>query len=88
MPGILISEVLGSIALIIHTCEKCSNICVHFCSEYPVWRGKGPLIPFKIHFLGLKYSILRILIIIPFEAVMGLLGKFIMEALDKREASA
>lgn len=52
------------------------------------WSGKGPLIPLEIHFLGLKFSILRILIIIPFAVIMGLLGEFIMEALDKRDASA
>jgi hypothetical protein len=52
------------------------------------WSGKGPLIPLEIHFLGLKFSILRILLIVPFAVIMGLLGEFIMEVLDKRDASA
>ena len=52
------------------------------------WSGKGPLIPLEIHFLGIKFSLLRIFIIIPFSVLMGLLGEFIMEVLEKRDASA
>lgn len=50
------------------------------------WSGKGPLIPLEIHFLGVKFSILRILIIIPFSVIMGLLGELIMETLEKRDS--
>ncbi|MDH7484481.1 MAG: hypothetical protein QHH01_07625 [Spirochaetales bacterium] len=52
------------------------------------WSGKGPLIPLEIYFLGLKFSVLRILMIIPFSVVMGLLGEFIMEVLEKRKTTA
>jgi uncharacterized membrane protein YraQ (UPF0718 family) len=43
------------------------------------WAGKAPLLPLEIRFLGWKFAVLRIGLIIPFAIVMGLLGEFILE---------
>jgi uncharacterized membrane protein YraQ (UPF0718 family) len=43
------------------------------------WGGKAPLLPLEITFLGWKFSVLRICLIIPFAIVIGLLGEFILE---------
>lgn len=43
------------------------------------WSGKAPLLPLEIAFLGWRFSILRISLIIPLAIVMGLLSEFILE---------
>ncbi len=43
------------------------------------WAGKAPLLPLEIRFLGWKFAVLRIGLIIPLAIVMGLLGEFILE---------
>jgi len=47
------------------------------------WSGKAPLLPLEIHFLGWKFAILRISLIIPFAISMGLLGELTLERLEK-----
>lgn len=43
------------------------------------WGGKAPLLPLEIHFLGWRFAVARISLIIPFAIVMGWLGEFIIE---------
>ncbi|MGQ9546354.1 MAG: permease [Dehalococcoidia bacterium] len=43
------------------------------------WAGKAPLLPLEIEFLGWKFAVLRICLIIPFAVVLGLLGEFILQ---------
>jgi len=43
------------------------------------WAGKAPLLPLEIRFLGWKFAVLRIGLIIPLAIVMGLLGEFILK---------
>lgn len=43
------------------------------------WAGKAPLLPLEIRFLGWKFAVLRVFLIIPFAIVMGILGEFILE---------
>ena len=49
------------------------------------WSGKAPLLPLEIAFLGWKFAILRISIIIPFAIAMGLLSEFILERWKPRK---
>ncbi len=48
------------------------------------WSGKAPLIPLEIHFLGLKFTILRTILIIPMALIIGITGELILEAWEKR----
>jgi uncharacterized membrane protein YraQ (UPF0718 family) len=43
------------------------------------WGGKAPLLPLEIHFLGLKFAVIRLVLIIPTALFTGLLGEFILE---------
>ena len=46
------------------------------------WAGKAPLIPLEIEFLGIKFAILRIVLIIPLALLLGLLGEKILIRLE------
>jgi len=48
------------------------------------WAGKAPLLPLEIEFLGWKFAVLRISLIIPFAVVMGLLSQFVLEKWQDR----
>ena len=43
------------------------------------WGGKAPLLPLEIEFLGIKFAIMRILLIIPLSLTIGILGEFIIK---------
>jgi hypothetical protein len=47
------------------------------------WGGKAPLLPLEIEFLGWRFAVLRICLIIPFAVVMGLLSQFILGKLQR-----
>ncbi|MGQ9616480.1 MAG: permease [Spirochaetota bacterium] len=47
------------------------------------WAGKAPLLPLEIEFLGWRFAILRICLIIPFAITMGLLSQFVLEKCKK-----
>jgi uncharacterized membrane protein YraQ (UPF0718 family) len=49
------------------------------------WGGKAPLLPLEIEFLGWKFAILRISLIIPFAIVMGLVSQFVLERKEERK---
>ncbi len=44
------------------------------------WSGKAPLIPLEIHFLGLHFTILRTIMVIPMALIIGVVGELILEA--------
>jgi len=48
------------------------------------WGGKAPLLPLEIEFLGWRFAVLRICLIIPFAIVMGLLSQFVLEKWQDR----
>jgi uncharacterized membrane protein YraQ (UPF0718 family) len=48
------------------------------------WGGKAPLLPLEIEFLGWRFAVLRIGLIIPFAVVMGLSSQFILEKWQDR----
>lgn len=48
------------------------------------WSGKAPLIPLEIHFLGLHFTILRTVFVIPMALIVGILGELILEAWERR----
>lgn len=48
------------------------------------WSGKVPLLPLEVEFLGWKFAILRISLIVPFAVVMGLLSQIILDKLENR----
>ncbi len=48
------------------------------------WSGKAPLIPLEIHFLGLRFTIWRTLLIVPMALVIGIAGECVIEAWEKR----
>jgi uncharacterized membrane protein YraQ (UPF0718 family) len=48
------------------------------------WGGKAPLLPLEIHFLGLKFALIRLALIIPTALLTGLLGEFILELWQKK----
>ncbi|MBW1698610.1 MAG: permease [Deltaproteobacteria bacterium] len=43
------------------------------------WGGKAPLLPLEIEFLGWKFAVLRICLIVPFAVCIGLLSQWILE---------
>ena len=43
------------------------------------WSGKAPLVPLEIEFLGWRFAVLRIVLIVPFAMVCGILGELILE---------
>jgi len=43
------------------------------------WCGKVPLLPLEVEFLGVRFAILRILLIIPFAIAIGIVGELILE---------
>ena len=49
------------------------------------WGGKAPLLPLEVEFLGAKFAILRLLLIIPFAIFMGIMGELILEKWAKKE---
>lgn len=51
------------------------------------WGGKAPLLPLEIKFLGWKFAVLRIGLIIPFAVAMGLVGEFIIERFQRRSVA-
>lgn len=51
------------------------------------WGGKAPLLPLEVGFLGVKFAILRILLIIPFAVFIGITGELILEKWRKNDAS-
>ncbi|MGQ9610472.1 MAG: hypothetical protein ACUVWN_14325 [bacterium] len=51
------------------------------------WAGKAPLLPLEIKFLGWKFAVLRIVFIIPFAIILGLLSQFILGKLRQRPES-
>lgn len=48
------------------------------------WSGKAPLIPLEVHFLGLHFTIIRTILIIPMALIIGVVGELILEAWEKR----
>jgi uncharacterized membrane protein YraQ (UPF0718 family) len=48
------------------------------------WSGKAPLIPLEIHFLGLHFTILRTVFVIPMALIVGILGEMLLEAWERR----
>lgn len=48
------------------------------------WSGKAPLIPLEIHFLGLRFTVLRTILIIPMALIIGITGELILDVLEKR----
>lgn len=48
------------------------------------WSGKAPLIPLEIHFLGLRFTIWRTLLVIPMALIIGIVGEYILEAWEGR----
>ncbi|MCD6331073.1 MAG: hypothetical protein J7L80_02605 [Thermoplasmata archaeon] len=51
------------------------------------WSGKAPLLPLEVEFLGVKFAILRILLIIPFAVFIGITGELILEKWGKNVVS-
>ena len=51
------------------------------------WGGKAPLLPLEVEFLGVKFAILRILLIIPFAVFIGITGELILEKWSKNDVS-
>jgi uncharacterized membrane protein YraQ (UPF0718 family) len=49
------------------------------------WSAKIPIIPLEIHFLGLKFAIIRTLLVIPTAFIIGYLGEIIFEKMEKRK---
>lgn len=49
------------------------------------WGGKAPLLPLEIEFLGIRFAILRIFLIVPFAVAIGLTGEFILEKWNGRK---
>jgi len=43
------------------------------------WSGKAPLLPLEIEFLGWRFAVLRIVLVVPFAMVCGILGELILE---------
>jgi len=48
------------------------------------WSGKAPLIPLEIHFLGLHFTILRTVFVIPMALIVAILGEMLLEAWERR----
>lgn len=48
------------------------------------WSGKAPLIPLEIHFLGLRFTIWRTLLIVPMGLIIGIAGEYVIEAWERR----
>jgi uncharacterized membrane protein YraQ (UPF0718 family) len=51
------------------------------------WGGKAPLLPLEIEFLGWKFAVLRLFLVFPFAAGMGLLSQFILDKWPERKPS-
>ncbi len=49
------------------------------------WSAKIPMIPLEIHFLGLKFTIIRTLLVIPTAFILGYLGEIILEKMEKKK---
>ena len=50
------------------------------------WSGKAPLLPLEIEFLGWRFAVLRIVLVVPFAMACGILGELILEGtLGKRQ---
>lgn len=45
------------------------------------------MIPLEIHFLGLKFTIIRTLLVIPTAFIIGYLGEIIFEKMEKRKVT-
>lgn len=43
------------------------------------WSGKAPLLPLEIEFLGWRFAVLRIVLVVPFAMACGILGELILE---------
>lgn len=43
------------------------------------WSGKAPLLPLEIEFLGWRFAVLRIVLVVPFAIACGVLGELILE---------
>lgn len=43
------------------------------------WAGKAPLLPLEIEFLGWRFAVLRICLIIPLAVIIGVSSQFILE---------
>ncbi len=46
------------------------------------WAGKAPLLPLEIDFLGVKFAVLRIALVIPMAVILGILGEKILSKLE------
>ena len=49
------------------------------------WSAKIPMIPLEIHFLGLNFTIIRTLLVIPTAFIIGYLGEIIFEKIKKEK---
>lgn len=47
------------------------------------WSAKIPIIPLEIHFLGLEFTIIRTLLVIPMAFLLGYLSETILEKWEK-----
>lgn len=47
------------------------------------WSGKAPLLPLEIEFMGWHFTILRIVLIIPFAVILGLTSEWILERIGE-----
>lgn len=47
------------------------------------WSGKAPLLPLEIKFLGWHFTILRLVLIIPFAVTLGLTSEWILERIGE-----
>jgi uncharacterized membrane protein YraQ (UPF0718 family) len=49
------------------------------------WSAKIPMIPLEIHFLGINFTIIRTLLVIPMAFILGYISEIILEKIEKRK---